>query len=116
MSASLGWEGNRRSGVALAMRYARDTSGLSTYGLNRETTPADTPGVRQSFTYSYSNRLVILARRTRLLCCATLRSLIGSTPWSAIERRPISLPIAVFHCTARNKLDGQRATTWARGC
>jgi len=33
MSTSLGWEGNRRSGVALAMRHA-DSSGLSTYGLN----------------------------------------------------------------------------------
>jgi len=31
-SASLDWEGNRRSGVALAMRHRR--SGLSTYGLN----------------------------------------------------------------------------------
>ena len=27
-----GWEGNRRSGVALAMRHG--LSGLSTYGLN----------------------------------------------------------------------------------
>jgi len=32
VSTSLGWEGNRRSGVALAMRHRH--SGLSTYGLN----------------------------------------------------------------------------------
>jgi len=32
ISASFGWEGNRRSGVALAMRPRH--SGLSTYGLN----------------------------------------------------------------------------------
>ena len=32
MSTSLGWEGNRRFGVALAMRHRH--SGLSTYGLN----------------------------------------------------------------------------------
>ena len=33
MITSLGWEGNRRSGVALAMRL-RDSSGLSTYRLD----------------------------------------------------------------------------------
>jgi len=32
MSTSLGWEGNRRSDVALFMRHRH--SGLSTYGLN----------------------------------------------------------------------------------
>jgi len=35
MSTSLGWEGNRRAGVALAMRHAvTDSSGLSTCGLD----------------------------------------------------------------------------------
>jgi len=29
---AIGWEGNRRSGVALAIRHRR--SGISTYGLN----------------------------------------------------------------------------------
>ena len=33
MSTGLGRQGNRRSGVALAMRH-RQFSGLSTYGLN----------------------------------------------------------------------------------
>ena len=31
---AIGWEGNRRSGVALAMRHRLDISGISTYGLN----------------------------------------------------------------------------------
>jgi len=33
MNTSLGWEGNRRSGVALVI-CVTDNSGLSTYGLN----------------------------------------------------------------------------------
>ena len=36
-----GWEGNRRSGVALAMRHG--LSGLSTYGLNGHKKEMTTP-------------------------------------------------------------------------
>ena len=57
MSTSLGWEGNHRSGVALAMRHRH--SGLSTYGLNGlwkgDEHPAYAPsGVWPCFTFIFT--------------------------------------------------------------
>jgi len=51
-----GWEGNRRSGVALAMRQV--LSGLSTYGLKGlrkgDEHPTYTPPGYGTFTFTYS--------------------------------------------------------------
>jgi len=48
-----GWEGNRRSGVALAMRHC---SGSSTYGLTGDEHPAYTPhAVWHSFNFLFND-------------------------------------------------------------
>jgi len=76
-----GWEGNRRSGVALAMRHG--LSGLSTYGLNGHRKGDEHPPTPQfgygTFTFIFSDFEALY--KPLMSCCTKWTFKCCNAPW-----------------------------------